>query len=255
MHLDAGPGDGELYFDPATQPGRRGKATLRLKSFLKLEEEGDTRTYTLRTDPSLIALDLLRGGMAKPGLLQEVDTPRIQGQWAEQDGRCAAPFVYGALAWVGRTHSQDASALPLWSSQGMEIEPATIPDLLLWRAAQPAHLQSPLEAVIAQAIRATDAARLADMPARWLRHISLAEDFLQRLGKDQGMAYLALNAADLGDGLASTASVTNCSIASCAWAWAGSYQRCLRSGFPTRRHDRTRSTACCATKPCRPSAR
>ena len=113
----------------------------------------------------------------------------------------AALFVYGDLAWVGRALAHDALHLSFWTNKGMEVEPATVPPLLLWQAGQPADRQSPLEATISQAISATDVAQLADMPPQWLRHNALVERFLRRLGKDKGMAYLSLNAADLGAGL------------------------------------------------------
>lgn len=189
--------DDDFHFDPETRTWITREGELHLKSFLKLEDEGNTSTYTLRTDPALVALDLLRG-MARLNLLLEADTPRMHGQWVEQDGMHAALFVYGDLAWVGRTLSPDALQLHFWTNKGMEIEPATVPALLRWQAGQPADRRSPLEAVISQAISATAAAQLADMPARWLRHNALIERFLRRLGKDEGMAYLSSNAADLG---------------------------------------------------------
>ncbi len=39
--------------------------------------------------------------------------------------------------------------------------------------------------MIARVIRATDVAQLADMPARWLRRNTLAENFLRRWGRDR----------------------------------------------------------------------
>ncbi len=117
-----------------TQTWAPRESDLRLKSFLKLKEAGDTRTYTLRADPSLTALDLRAARMAQQGLLQERDTPRMHGQWAEQeeDTPPGSPFTAPWRGW-GRTHSQDARGASSLASKGLEVEPATVPDLLLWR--------------------------------------------------------------------------------------------------------------------------
>ena len=155
----------------------------------------------MRNDPSLIALDLLRG-MAALELLQDVDIPQIQEEWTESNSGRAALFTYGELAWVARGIGPHALQDPLWAAKGLEIGCITVPALLQMRAGQPGDMPAPPDVAIAAAIRATDTAQLVQIPGRWLSGTDLVERLLRRLDKDQALAYLARTAADFGIDLA-----------------------------------------------------
>lgn len=188
--------DDELRFDPQDQAWKPREVDLRLKSFLKLEESGDTATYVLRSDPCLIALDLLHS-MAGLGLLHDAEIPQIENEWVVADDARAALFTYGKLAWVARGCGPDAFKMPLWANKELDIESVTAQELLDMHAGQPEDAPAPTEAAIAVAIRATDAVQLPRMPARWLCSIDLLEQVLRRLDKPAAVGYLARNAADL----------------------------------------------------------
>ncbi len=160
--------DDELRFDPEAQAWIPRESDLRLRSFLKLQEDDGAPTYMLRTDPSLIALDLLRG-MAGLNLLQDTERPRIHGQWTDPDGMLRAVYSHGVLAWTAQASSPAAFRRPLWASKEIEIEPVTVQDLLQWQAGRPDDMSPLPESIMAHIIGVVDTAQLAKMPARWLR--------------------------------------------------------------------------------------
>ncbi|CAM3376640.1 Ankyrin repeat domain-containing protein [Bordetella sputigena] len=200
--------------DAATQRWTRRESDLRLGSFVVLEHvagiDGDAGdgacAWRLRTDPSLIALDILRT-MAELGLLSQGSLPRNLGEWIEDDETRAALFVYGELAWVARATRQEHFDAPLWQARGLDVEPATLPDLRQWQDARLDSEQVPPATAIHQAVRATAVARLTDMPIRWLNDGPAAESFLLRLGPEAASAYLAANAPSIAASAARCASL------------------------------------------------
>ncbi len=193
--------DDELRFNPEDQAWKPREGDLRLKSFLKLEENGDTATYRVRNDPSLIALDLLRS-MAGLNLLRNVGIPKSKGNGRSRTG-CARPFSR-MENWHG--WPEPSAGMPSKARFGKARE---------WKSSRlrcriccnvmPGSLEAmraPAEVVLSQAIRATDAAQLVQMPARWLPGTALLERLLRRLDEGEATAYLARNAADLGTELA-----------------------------------------------------
>ncbi|ARP84005.1 hypothetical protein CAL12_26445 [Bordetella genomosp. 8] len=188
--------DGESL-DADTQTWRHRESDLRLRSFVRLQQLDDACTYLPRTDASLIALDILRT-MAELRLLRAGNQPRNYGEWIEADGTRAALFAYGQLAWVARAETSAAFAAPLWNATAVDIELATLPDLMRWRDARLDDSHLPPRPALTQAIVNTDTAHLARMPIRWVNDPDCAERFLTRLGEHGTAQYLDAHARTIG---------------------------------------------------------
>ncbi len=159
-------------------------------------DDACTYTYTMRADPSLIALDVLRAmdGLKLP---QPQTGPCNSGEWVDENGMRAALFVYGELAWTVRIpRGQVRRARVEQPERGVRTDyrvgPASV-------GSQPRRRRPVAPApAIRQAIQVTTPERLMEMPARWLEDAQDLLRLVQRLGTEKAADYLAKHLSVLG---------------------------------------------------------